>query len=186
MKKVRTIGQISLSAIEDRWQRDATAAAIAGARGVIRDGGPIPPGTPIGRLSDVEWGWIVAGILFGWIATRAQQAASEQLDTERVIRMTGIDPEPWDVGAAMAIMPELAAASPDIDWTQPLTAWTREMMAKFLITAMRLIRKAQIARDISNKGIARQSNANTIARQANAGAGGPLMTPDEFNDEIGI
>jgi hypothetical protein len=63
-------------------------------------------------------GWIVAGILFGWIATRAQQAASEQLDTERVIRMTSIDPEPWDVGAAMAILPELAAASPDIDWTQ--------------------------------------------------------------------
>src|SRR5262249_53507898 len=72
-----------------------------------------------------------------------------------------------------------------IDWTQPLTAWTREMMAEFLITAMRLIRKAQIARDISDKGITRQSSANTIARQANAGAGGPLMTPDEFNDEIG-
>src|SRR5262249_59326180 len=94
MAKLRTIGTVSLSALEDRWQRDATAAAIAGARGVIRDGGPIPPGTPIGRLSDCEWGWIVAGILFGWIATRAQQAAAEQLDTEQVICMTGIDPEP--------------------------------------------------------------------------------------------
>ena len=63
MKKVRTIGEVSLSAIEDQWQRDATAAAIAGARGVIHMGGPIPPGTPIGRLSDIEWGWIVAAIL---------------------------------------------------------------------------------------------------------------------------
>ena len=39
--------------------------------------GPIPPGTPIGRLGDVEWGWIVAAILFGWIATRAEQATAE-------------------------------------------------------------------------------------------------------------
>ena len=30
-----------------QWQRDATAAAIAGARGVIQVDGPIPPGTPV-------------------------------------------------------------------------------------------------------------------------------------------
>ena len=57
------VGQVSLSALEDQWQRDATAAAIAGARGVVQMDGPIPPGTPIGRLSDTEWGWIVAAIL---------------------------------------------------------------------------------------------------------------------------
>jgi len=168
MAKVRTIGEVSLSALDDHWQRQATAAAIAGARGVLRDDGPIPPGTPVGRLSDTEWGWIVAAILFAWISVRAQQAAAEQLDTERTIRMVALDPQPWDVGAVAAILPELAAACTGIDWTQPLTAWSREMMGEFLITAMRLIRKA------------------TIARQANAGAGGPLMTPDEFNDEIGI
>ena len=50
--------------------------------------------------------------------------------------------------------------------------------------AMRLIRKAMIARDLSDKGVSRKSSAATIARQANAAAGGPLMTPDEFNDEI--
>src|SRR6516165_1022120 len=97
-KRARAIGEVSLSALEDQWQRDATVAAIAGARGVIRHGGPIPPGTPVGRLSD----------------------------TERVIRMTGIDPAPWDIGAAIAILPELAAASADIDWGRPLTAWSRE------------------------------------------------------------
>jgi hypothetical protein len=43
-----------------------------------------------------------------------------------------------------------------------------------------------VARDLSDKGISRQSNASTIARQANAAAGGPLMVPDELNDEIGI
>jgi hypothetical protein len=186
MKKPRTIGEVSLSALEDQWQRDATAAAIAGARGVIRDGGPIPPGTPVGRLSDTEWGWIIAAILFAWISVRAQQATAEQLDTERVIRMTGIDPAPWDIGAAIAILPELAAASADIDWGRPLTAWSREDITEFLLKAMRLIRKAMIARDMSDKGITRQSSASTIARQANAGAGGPLMTPDEFNEELGI
>jgi hypothetical protein len=56
----------------------------------------------------------------------------------------------------------------------------------FLLKAMARIRKATIARDLSEKGVSRKSSAATIARQANAAAGGPLMTPDEFNDEIGI
>src|SRR5262249_39073222 len=92
------IGQVSLSAIEDQWQRDATAAAIAGARGVVHMDGPIPPGTPVGRLSEMEWGWIVAAILFAWISMRARQATAEQLDIEQTIRMTALDPQPWDAG----------------------------------------------------------------------------------------
>jgi hypothetical protein len=59
-------------------------------------------------------------------------------------------------------------------------------MAEFLITAMPLIRKAMIARDTSGKGVTRQSSASTIARESNADAGGPLMTPDEFNDDVPI
>jgi hypothetical protein len=186
MKKVRTVGQVSLSALEDAWQRQATEAAIAGARGVVQMDGPIPPGTPVGRLSDIEWGWIVAAVLFGWIRTRAQQAAAENLDTERTIRMTALDPQPWDAGAVVAILPDLASACPDIDWSKPLAEWSRETMVEFLLKAMPLIRKAMLARDLSEKGITRNSSANMIARQANAAAGGPLMTPDELNDEIGI
>jgi hypothetical protein len=186
MRKARTVGQVSPSALEDEWQRRATAAAIAAARGVIRIDGPIPPGTPIGRLGDTEWEWFVAAILFGWISTRAQQAAAEQLDTEQTIRMTGLDPDPWDAGAVIAILPELADACTGIDWSAPLSTWSREAMAEFLLTAMRLICKATIARDLSEKGITRKSSASTIARQANAAAGGPLMTPDEINDEISL
>jgi hypothetical protein len=186
VRKARTIGQVSLSALEDEWQRRATAAAIEAARGVVQMDGPIPPGTPIGRLSDVEWGWLVAAILFGWIRMRAEQATVEQLDTEQTIRLTALDPQPWDAGAVVAILPELADASSTIDWSKPLTAWPRDTMVEFLLTAMRLIRKAMIARDLSDKGITRQSNASMIARQANAAAGGPLMTPDELNDEIGM
>ena len=59
-------------------------------------------------------------------------------------------------------------------------------MAEFLITAMPLIRKAMVARDISGKGVTRQSSASEIAREANADAGGPLMTPNEFGDDIPI
>jgi len=186
MKKMRTVGEVSLSAIEDQWQRDATAAAIAAARGVVQMGGPIPPGTPIGRLTDTELGWIVAAVLFAWISKRAEQAAAEQLDTEQTIRLTALDPEPWDAGAVAAILPELADACPDLDWSKPLTAWSREGITVFLLKAMARIRKATIARDLSEKGVSRKSSAATIARQANAAAGGPLMTPDEFNDEIGI
>jgi len=187
VKKPRAIGEVSLSALEDQWQRDSTAAAIAAARGVVSIDGPIPPGTPIGRLSDTEWGWVASAILFGWIRTRAQQAAAENLDTERTIRMTALDPQPWDAGAVAAILPELADACADtVDWSKPLAEWPRESIIEFLLKAMPLIRKATIARDLSDEGITRKSSAATIARQANAAAGGPLMAPDEFNDEIGI
>jgi hypothetical protein len=186
VKKMRAVGTVSTSAIEDQWQRDATAAAIAAARGVVQMDGPIPPGTPVGRLSDTEWGWILAAMLFAWISKRAEQAAAEQLDTEQTIRMTALDPEPWDAGAVAAILPELADACSDLDWSKPLTEWSRENITEFLLKAMPLIRKAMIARDMSEKVISRKSSASTIARQANAAAGGPLMTPDEFNDEIGI
>jgi hypothetical protein len=185
-KKVRTIGEVSLSALEDQWQRDATVAAIAAACGVIQMGGPIPPGTPIGRLTDTEWGWIVAAVLFAWISMRAQQATSEEIDAERIIRLIALDPQPWDAGCTAAILPDLADECSDLDWTKPLTEWSQETMIEFLLKAMRLIRKAMIARDQSQKSITRKSSASAIARQANAAAGGPLMTPDEFSDEIGI
>jgi hypothetical protein len=187
MKKARTVGQVSLSAIEDQWQRDATADAIAAARGVVRTDGPIAPGTPVGRLSDSEWGWILAAQLSAWISKRAQQAVAEQIDAEQLIRLTALDPEPWDAGAVAVILPELADACAEIvDWSKPLKEWPRETIVEFLLKAMPLIRKAMIARDLSDKGITRKSSADVIARQVNAAAGGPLMTPDEFNDPIGI
>jgi hypothetical protein len=185
VRRIRAVGEITLSAIEDQWQRDATAAAIAAARGVVQMDGPIPPGTPIGRLSDTEWGWILAAMLFAWVSARAQQAVSEQLDTEQLIRLTALDPQPWDAGAVAAILPELADTCTDIvDWSKPLAQWPRETIIEFLLTAMRLIRKGMIARDISDKGVSRKSSASVIARQANAAAGNSLMLPDELNDEI--
>ena len=163
MKKTHAIARVSPSAIDDEWQRRATAAAIGAARGLVRDGSHIRSGTPVGRLSDGEWGWVFGAMLFAWIATRAEQAAAEQLDTEQTIRMTGLDPQPWDIGAIMAILPELADSCPNIDWSEPLASWPREIMADFLLTAMRLICKAMIARDFSGKGITRKSTTNDVA-----------------------
>ena len=183
VKKVRAIGEVSLSVREDQWQRNSTAAAIEAARSVIQMDGPIPPGTPVGRLSDTEWSWILAAMLFAWIGKRAEQAAAEQLDTERTIRTIALDPQPWDAGAVAAVLPDLADACADtVDWSKPLAQWPRETIIEFLLKAMPLIRKAVIARDLSDRGITRQSSAATTARQANAAAGGPLMEPGELNE----
>jgi hypothetical protein len=184
-QRMRKVELIAPSAIEDAWQRKATEAAIAAARGVVKHDGPIPPLVPIGRLGDIEWGWIVAAILFGWTRTRAEQATAEQIDTEQAIRLTGLDPNPWDVGMIATILPELAE-TPGIDWSKPLAEWPRDTMLKFLAAALALVRKAMIARELSAKGITRLAGASTIARQANAAAGGPLMTPEEWDDPIGF
>jgi hypothetical protein len=174
----------SLTAQNDMWLRKASAAAVAEARKAIKDDGAIPPGAPIGRLNDREFGWIVSGALFGWICVRSEQAVTEGWEQERTIRATGMTPEPWDVGAVLAILPKLAEACPDLDWAKPIGDWPRETMAEFLLVALRLVRRAVVARDFSERGLTRGDPAAVIARQANYGAGGPRMTPDEFESGI--
>ena len=98
MAKRRTIGMPTTAAIDDVWQRRATAAAIAAVRKVI-DGDVIPKATSIGRLTDVELGWLVSTALFAWISVRAEQATSEGWDIEETLHTTGADPEAWDAGA---------------------------------------------------------------------------------------
>jgi hypothetical protein len=169
------IGRPSATGIEDAWHRRATAAAIEAARKVVGDA--IPAGTPIGRLSDTEWGWLSAAVLFGWISTRAEQAVAEKIDSELVVRMTNLDPEPWSAGTVASVLPELAE-TPGIDWTLPLAQWPRETMVGFLLAATRLIRKAEIARDLSDTGISKQSTAVPVARETDAAG--------EFDDPIGI
>src|SRR5262249_61081348 len=127
---------------EDQWQARATAAAIAAARKLATEDGVINKNAPIGRLGDIEWGWIVAAILFAWISTRAEQAATEELDTEQCIRMTGLDRNPWDSGAIGSILSELADAQ--VDWPKPLCEGPRETMIDFLLEALRHMSKGMI------------------------------------------
>jgi hypothetical protein len=180
VRRIRKIRLPSPTAIEDIWLRRATAVAIEQARAVIT-GGAVPPNTPIGRLSDVEWGWVAAAVLFGWIKTRAEQATDSGVGPNESIRSTGIDPDPWDVGAVASILPELADA--DVDWNKPLASLSRDEMITFLTDALSLIRKAMGARDRGQGLVIRRTPAST-AREALAAAGGQLMEPDELNDSL--
>jgi hypothetical protein len=100
-------------------------------------------------------------VIFAWIAARAEQATTEGFDTELAIRMTGHDPNPWDVGAVAAILPRLADV-PGIDWSKPLADWLRETMIAFLLAALGLIREATIARDLGGGSITRKPGNNKL------------------------
>jgi hypothetical protein len=147
---------------EDEWGRRATAAAIAAARRVVLgDQAVVNMNSPVGRLNDIEWGWIVSAAIFAWIATRAEQATAEGLDTEIVIRTATLDPNPWDAGAVATILPKLADV-PGIDWSKPLANRSPQEMIGFLTTALGLIRTAIIARDLGGGSVTRKSGADKL------------------------
>jgi hypothetical protein len=139
----------------------ATAAAIAAVRKVV-DGDGIPDflrrkskgGTgisisPLKRVSDLddtEWAVVGAAWTFGWTRVRVEQAIAEGRDSEEAIRITGLSPEPQDIAVITSILPALADQA-QIDWAQPLSAWHRETMVQFLLTAWELISKTEILRD---------------------------------------
>src|SRR5262249_3026047 len=97
-----------------------------------------------------------------------------------------LDPEPWDAGAVAAILPDLAKACENVDWSKPLADWPRDTVIEFLLAAMPLIRKAMIARDLSERGVTQRSGAAAVERQGNSTTDGSPIAPDELNDEISI
>jgi hypothetical protein len=123
----------------------ATAAAVAGARNIVSSSGPLM-NTPVGRLSDHEWGVICTAVIFGWIETRVQQAIAEGRDQEETVRLTGLSPSPCDVAVARSILPALADKV-GIDWALPLQAWSKDQMTNFLMVAWCLLNEAETVRD---------------------------------------
>jgi len=184
MRKARKVGLPTPEGIDDVWQRRATAAAIVAVRDVIR-GGTIPPTVHVARLSDTEIGWLVVAGLFGWIKTRAEQATAEGWDVEETLRQTSLNPQPWDAGAIEQTLPDVGAL-PGIDWTKPVSGWSKDQMVDFLLQALTLIHKAMVARDVGGSITTRRKPLDEMQRIASAETGGPLMTPAEFNDPIGI
>jgi hypothetical protein len=160
---------------EDAWQRRATAAAVKAVRNIVSG---LPSGTQVKRLSDAQLGWIAAAVLFGWISVKVEQATAEEIDTELVVRMTGLDPDPIKVGVIAAILPRLADI-PGIDWSKPLADWRREAMIDFLLGALRLVRQGTIACDFGRGTIVARRNHGVAAREAS-----PLTMPTELNDSI--
>ena len=173
----------SISAENDTWLRRATAASIARAKDLVAPQGPIRSTTPVGKLWDSEWGWIASTIVWQWIESRSLQAASEGLDPERAVRVTKLDPCPWDVGAIRATLPELAKSCAGFDWTKPANTWTKDELAEFLASAFTLIQRAMAARDLVEEQLAGKPTSGDItARQMNGSVGNPRMTVAEFND----
>ena len=147
---------------DDEWQEAATAASIAAARKVVLgDDAAINKNTPVGRLSDIEWGWIVSSAIFAWISVHAEQATIEGLDAEQTIRVSMLDPNPYDAGMISAILPKLADA-PGIDWSKPLADWSRDQMTGFQLAALGLIREATAARDLGGGSLTRKSKTNSL------------------------
>ena len=136
----------------------ATQAAITGARKIANNSTGLPPMTPVGRLTDLQWGWIVTGAIFGWVEARCEQTIEEGRDQEQAVRQTGLNPSPCDVAAVRSILPTIADHAA-IDWAQPLEAWSKDTMVNFLLLARRLIDAAAIARDQGDGKILRKSDA---------------------------
>jgi hypothetical protein len=143
----------SPSGFEDAWLRQATTEAIKAARNIVADG-VVPPNTPVGRLSDTDWGWIFASMWFAWIRERATQATSNGLNTEKQLQQTGLTPDPWDAGAIATVLPELAEAK--VDWSAPLGELSRDELIWFLGDAYTLIQKAMRVRDLGEHQVTRQ------------------------------
>ena len=71
--------------------------------------------TPIGRLSDIEWGWLVAAIIFAWIKARAEQATAEGRNFDDAA-IGAAHADAWDAGAIASILPQLAEHQL-VDWS---------------------------------------------------------------------
>ncbi len=156
----------AISADRDKWMRQATAASIAAAKEVVGVDGPIRLHSPVGRLSDSDWGWICSSAVWAWIASRSEQAATEGWDEERAIRTTGLEPDPWLAGAVAAILPKLFEACPELDWLQPIGEWSKERdFAELLLAAFGLIERALAARDVAEARIASKTDADIVARR---------------------
>lgn len=169
----------NLSNTENDWHSRATSAAIAAAREVIGKDG-LNAKASIGSLSDVEWGWIVAAVIFGWIKVRAQQAVAEGSPSEITIRTVGdADPEPWRYGAIESILPGFAD-SPGLDWGKTLAQWSKKEIVTMLHHGHRLIEAAIVAQSQTDRFMFR--SAEEEAREASAANGGGLYAPGELSE----
>jgi hypothetical protein len=175
----------SISAEHDEWIRRAFAVSLNRAKDLVAPQGPIRSATQLGKLSDSEWGWIISTVVWGWVSTRGEQAASEGLDPERSVRVTKLNPDPWDIGAVKAILPELAKSCAGFDWSKPANTWSKDELAQFLLTGFDLIQRATAARDAIEERVAgKPVSADVTARQMNGAIGNPRMTVAEFNDDV--
>lgn len=171
--------------IEADWDLKATQSAIAGARQVCQEQGGVNARAAIGSLSDIEWGWIAAGAVFGWIKTKAEQAVEEGCGYDTAIRtMAHRDPAPWEAGAVGTILPALGGLE-GVDWTKPVGEWSKDQIVSFAWQIYRLTNAALAARDEGSiDKITRSLSRDEMERNHSASQGGPLLARSEMDDDI--
>jgi hypothetical protein len=179
----RSNRRASIGADRDRWTKQAFEACVAAALDLVGKDGPIRPGVPVGRLTESEWGWFVSTVVSAWVRTRSEQAASEGWNYDRAAHATQLEPDPWLEGAIASVLPKLAEACRDLDWSKPVGAWERSDVVALLIAAFNLILRVLEARDAAeNPSEAGGANPDLIARQLNAAGGSPKMTVAELRE----
>jgi hypothetical protein len=178
---MRRVQRAAIGADRDAWTRRAFNDALVDVKGLISGNlPPINPSLKLERLTDSEWGWFTSTAIGSWVRVRAEQATIEGLDIERMIRATGLEPDPRDAGAVVAILPQLLEACPELDWSKSVGEWAKDDIIAFLIAAYGLIRRAFAARDAVEARFDAKPHPGQIGRELNAAAGNPLMTIDEL------
>jgi hypothetical protein len=173
----------AISADRDRWTTQAFDACLAAAKDLVGVEGPIRPGVAVGRLVAAEWGWLVSTVVSTWVRTRSEQAATEGWNYERAAHSVPVEPDPWLEGAVRGVLPKLAEACPDLDWSQPVGEWPKNDVVAFLLAAFGLIQNAIAARDAAeNPPGAGGADPDLVARELNGAAGNPLMTIVEHRE----
>jgi hypothetical protein len=170
--------------IEADWDIKATQSAIDAAKAVISGEG-INARAMISSLSDIEWGWIAAAMIFGWINTKAQQAVAEGCGYDIPIRtMTHRVPAPWEAGAIETILPALGSVT-GVDFDKPLSQWSKDEIVSFSWQIHRLTDSALAARDEgAGDKIVQRLSQPALEREISAVNGGPLLARGELNDDI--
>jgi hypothetical protein len=173
----------AISADRDKWTKQALDASIAAAKDLIGKDGPVRPDIPIGRLTGNEWGWFVSTAVSAWVRTRSEQASVEGWNYERACHATGLDPDPWLVGAVAAVLSKLADACSGLDWSKPIGEWEKCDVVAFLIVGFGLVQRALAARDAAeNPPGAAGTNPDVVARELNAAVGNGLLSAAEHRE----
>lgn len=168
--------------IDSDWDAQATQSAIDAARKVVNDG--INGRAMVSSLSDIEWGWLVAAAIFGWIETKAKQAVAEGCGYDTAIRsMAHRDPAPWEAGAVATILPALGNLT--APWEKPIGDWSKDQIVAFAWQIHRLTDQALAARDEGavDKIVQRITAQPVMEREHSAAQGGSLLARGELDDD---
>ena len=89
---------------EDEWLEEAHGG---GHRRSPADRAGSPPlmNSPVGRLNERQWGWIVTAAIFGWIEARTRKRSAKVATPRNAFTTPGSLPIPGDVAVVRSILP---------------------------------------------------------------------------------